>query len=149
MSIRNSFYDISLRVTHPSIDPAEITRNLGVQPAYSYKVGSMRSTPKGNRLPGLNKKTFWFARFHDKRELGAVPLSDAIREINGKLLFAGDFLRLLNSSGGQTEYFIGLFIDGGAGDKLDWALLAQCADLKIDIALDLYGGGVEGRNLQL
>jgi hypothetical protein len=49
------------------------------------------------------------------------------------------FFHEIRSQGGTIELFVGWFLDGQSGDVFDCDLLAQIADLKIDLSLDVYG----------
>jgi Domain of unknown function (DUF4279) len=56
-------YAISLRVTHPSLDPAEITSALQLTPSRTWRAGEPRTTPKGTPLQGVYSNTFWTRSF--------------------------------------------------------------------------------------
>jgi hypothetical protein len=42
----------SLFIVHPTFDPADITKVLGIEPCFAHRVGDRRKTPKGGLLPG-------------------------------------------------------------------------------------------------
>ena len=44
-------YAVSLRITHPKIDPAIITTEVGINPFRAYMFGDQRVTPKGGAFP--------------------------------------------------------------------------------------------------
>ena len=48
---------LSLRIRHPSIDPDEISRALGLEPEHSFKAGASR----GPRSSGHHTQTYWLA----------------------------------------------------------------------------------------
>ncbi len=52
-------YTAFLRVRHPSIDPAEITRELGLQPAHAWAAGSPRTSVATART--AHPESYWFA----------------------------------------------------------------------------------------
>ena len=68
-------YSVTLRIWHPSIDPEEITRALGIEPKRAFKVGTRRETPKGNLLDGTHRESYWYA---DPFSRGRVFLPTAL-----------------------------------------------------------------------
>lgn len=139
MITTNFSHEVSLRITHPSIDPEDITRALSIAPTHACKAGSGRTTPKGHPLPGVNRETFWLYHFGRKAKGEAGALTETLVAMNQSLSSKREFLRALRESGGRVEYFIGWFTDFNSGEVLDWHLLQQCGDLGIDLALDVYG----------
>jgi hypothetical protein len=49
-------FELSLRVRHPSLDPAEISRSLELEPEHCFKAGDPRGA--GER-PGTHAQTYW------------------------------------------------------------------------------------------
>jgi len=52
-------FDVELFIVHPTIDPAELTRTLGLEAHFVHCVGDQRKTPKGTLLPGTYSDTRW------------------------------------------------------------------------------------------
>jgi hypothetical protein len=50
--------ELSLRVRHPSLDPAEISQAFELEPEHCFKAGERRET--GER-PGAHSQTYWLA----------------------------------------------------------------------------------------
>ena len=134
--INQSRFKLSLRIRHPSIDPALITDRLGLTQTNSFRFGERRSTPKGELLEGVNKESLWFLRVPAEHH---TCISESTRGLNEILKPHQDFLRTIVEQGGVVEYFIGWFVDANDGDILDWTLLSDCAQLRISISLDVYG----------
>ncbi|MBI3562867.1 MAG: DUF4279 domain-containing protein [Gammaproteobacteria bacterium] len=128
-------FQVSLRITHPLINPDEISKALNLMPEISQCVGELRKTPKGNLLNGTYPDTYWVYKLKNDSE---TTFSISISEMNKYLIKKSDFIARLADSGGHLEYFIGCFIPSHAGDTLDCKLLEQCALLKIDLAFDMY-----------
>ena len=78
-------FSISLRIEHPSMDPARITKGLSVEPIRAWQAGMARTTPKGAPLAGTYRESYWNSGF--LREGGWTPdapakdLSRAIKEL--------------------------------------------------------------------
>jgi hypothetical protein len=134
----NSYqYKISLRVRHPSMDPAEITCTLRFPPSRSWKANEPRSTPSGQLLGGVWPETYWTAKVASG-EWPGKDLSAAITELLDQLESSRSFFAKIRSEGGTVEFFVGWFFDGQSGGVFDSELLARIADLKIDLSLDVY-----------
>jgi hypothetical protein len=130
-------YAISLRVTHPSLDPSEITSALQLTPSRTWRAGEPRTTPKGAPLKGVNSKTFWTRRFVEG-EFRDKKLPAAVVEIVDQLLPHRAFFQRIRSEGGTVEFFVGWFFNRQSGGTFDCDLMARMADLKIDLSFDVY-----------
>jgi hypothetical protein len=134
----NSYrYKISLRVRHPSMDPAEITCMLRYPPSRSWSAHERRSTPSSETLEGAWPETYWTAKV-TAGEWPGKDLPAAIAELLDQLESSRGFLAKIRSEGGAVELFVGWFFDGQSGEVFDCGLLARIADLKIDLSLDVY-----------
>jgi len=133
-------YNISLRLWHPSIDPSEITKQLGISPKRTWVAGERRSTPKGTLLEGNNKETYWFGPIHDESFLYSedVDLEEYLTNFTQTLQKHSNFLKEIRATGGRVEYFIGLYTDSNSGSVLPASLLLSLGELGIDLALDIY-----------
>lgn len=129
-------YRISLGVRHPSIDPAEITAVLGIEPGCSWRAGQPRRTPKGTPLAGVNRDTRW------GREIAAgrwpLDIDKAIHEALRGLIRYRSFLHRIRAEGGTVELFIGWFFENQSGEVLTYECLALAGDLQIDLSFDVY-----------
>jgi Domain of unknown function (DUF4279) len=130
-------YKISLRVWHPSMDPAEITRMLGFPPSRSGKAHEPRNRPSGQLLQEALSKTYWTATVA-AGECPTKKLPTAIAELLDQLESRRSFLAKIRAEGGIVEFFVGWFLDGSTGDVFDCELLARIADLKVNLSLDVY-----------
>ncbi|SEA75069.1 hypothetical protein SAMN05216411_1274 [Nitrosospira multiformis] len=55
------------------------------------------------------------------------------------LLQHKEIFRRIREDGGRAEFFIGWFSSGNTGDTFSHDLLRKMGELKIDLALDVYG----------
>ncbi len=130
------WYKVSLRLSHPWLDPAEITSALRREPSRSWRAGGPRTPPKGQPLEGHNKDTYWTAVVVEAK-WPSVSLSEAIDELIVQLAPHRDFLRRVRTESGTAALFVGWFFDEMMGDTFDCDLLARLADLGLDLSLDL------------
>jgi hypothetical protein len=135
-------YDVSLHFTHPSASPEEITKAMGIQATRTHKVGEPRTTPTGTPLKGLYKKSYWSADLSgNKRQYSeAAELEECLVRIARQLEPAKDFMCAFVESGGEIEFFIGLFCPQNSGMILPWQLLGRLASLRVGLSLDYYPG---------
>lgn len=75
---------ISLRIKHPSFDPAELSNLLGRAPDNSWRAGEARVNLRGRPLGGTRDSSYWIARLIDgsdaKATLAAV-LAGLVRSL--------------------------------------------------------------------
>src|SRR5580704_7190226 len=54
-------YQLSLHVRHPSADPAEISRELGLEATESFRAGEPRQSRSGLAATAVHGETYWVA----------------------------------------------------------------------------------------
>jgi hypothetical protein len=134
----NSYqYKVSLRIRHPYREPADITSALGLNPSRCWRAGEPRSTPKGSPLEGNYSESYWTARLAEGR-WPETALTVVIGDLLQQLGAHKNFFHEIRSEGGRIEFFVGWFFDRQSGGVFSSDLLAQMADLKIDLSLDVY-----------
>ena len=129
-------FEISLRVTTKVIDPSEICIRLGLEPEWQHKIGEPRTTPKGVLLEGVYESSyccFSYERQHDEE------LHEMLDRIINNLMQHKDIFCLIRDSGGRSEFFVGWYSLGNTGDTFGYELLSKISELRIDLALDVYG----------
>jgi uncharacterized protein DUF4279 len=128
-------FDLSLRVTHPAMDPALITRTLQLQPHTAWQVGSPRRGKDGRQLKGIYEDSYWAHRL--SYELRETP-EKAVDGVLNMLQQFKDFFARIFDTGGRTELFLGIYITNSGGLFFGCELLRLAADAKIDLSLDIY-----------
>jgi hypothetical protein len=86
-------FRVSLCITHPEIDPAEITRTVQLTPERETRAGAPRTTPAGRPLTGRYDFSHWMHQFdvQGATELGKV-LQDLVQRLDLKQA-SGDWER--------------------------------------------------------
>lgn len=104
-------FTMSLRIRHPRIDPAEITRTLGLEPQYSWRAGEERREPEGNALGGKYHESLWMCALMSRPELSTdqVGVESELLRALGALRRSFDFLRALRDDGGVAEIHVSIF----------------------------------------
>jgi hypothetical protein len=132
--IKRSF-KVALRVSHPSIDPEVISRELAIVPHYSHRAGHPKVTPRGAPLDGVFDHSSW--RF-DFDAAGVSDLSDFLSTLVEPLRKHASFFARMVGDGGRVEFFCGVFADGNWDEAYSHELLRTLATLSIDLRLDVY-----------
>ena len=130
-------YVVSLRISHPDMNPDDICHKLNMKAKIRWRAGAMRKTPKGASLPGVYDQSYCC---FDLKQPENIELADFLKQWNFKLLKYEEFLNHIYSSGGRIEYFIGWFSEGNSEEVFDVSLLSDLVKLKIDLSIDFYGG---------
>lgn len=134
-------YTVSLRISHPTIDPGTLTKSLRLKPSNAWKLGEPRRTPTGKPLNN-NRNSFWTARLIQKR-FATTPgrsLQSALTVEIRRLKKHGALLRRIQKHGGRAELFIGIFGENSFnfGAELDTKLLTDLSKLGLSLGLDIY-----------
>jgi len=132
-------FKISLRLRHPSMDPREMSKAIGMDAKFQWRAGDRRMTPAGTLLEGHREHSYCCLNFPEDQQ---KSLSHVLGKHVSSLRKFKQFLDEFHASGGSAEFFIGWFVDRNSGDILDWSLLRELADLHISLSFDIYGGEV-------
>jgi hypothetical protein len=68
-------FGLSLRIRHPSIDPAEISRELQLEPEHSFRAGEPRNSSSGLKATALHAESYWLAALDPSAPLSAFAAS--------------------------------------------------------------------------
>jgi hypothetical protein len=104
-------FTISLRIRHPNIAPAEITRSLGIEPQHAWRAGDPRRDPAGVEINGSYRESYWMARLMAKPELAAdqVSVESEVLRTLAQLRRSFGFLVTLKAEGGAADLHINVF----------------------------------------
>jgi hypothetical protein len=107
-------FTMSLGVRHPDIDPAQITRALGLTPGHLWRKGDERQDPAGAGLGGSHRASYWFCeivprpKFPGERHDMEGELSRVLHMLRKAIVFMQD----LHYGGGVTELFVTIYARG-------------------------------------
>ena len=132
---RSTFgYSVSLRVRHPSLDPAELTRALRLEPLHCWRAGEPRRSDTGAALGGEHHDSYWAAPLPGEAVgAAAFPLE---LFLGRQLLQLGrhrELLDRLRAEGGQVSLLVEISPDESAVLTLGTAVSRQLADLNIEL----------------
>jgi len=127
--------DVSLCVTHPTIDPAKITTALDLAPKLMTRVGAPRKTPGGKPMAGVYKFSRWVHNFDVK---GASELGAVLEDLAERLQKHRQFFHRVVRDGGSVKLFCGVYADGNWDEDLSHSLMGKLAALQVGLRLDVY-----------
>lgn len=128
-------FAVSLSISHPDIDPVEITEAIGLSPKWATQAGAPRTTPKGDPLPGTYRFSHWTHQFDIQGASDLEPVLDALAV---KLQRHEQFFHRIVREGGKVELFCGVFAAGNWDESLHHTLLGRLAALQVNLRLDVY-----------
>lgn len=129
-------FAVSLRVFSHSVSPDEICAQLELEPKWQHKIGEPRMNPKGIPLGGVYDSSycsFNLIRLNDEE------LHEMFGRIVDDLFHHKALFHRVRDEGGRSEFFIGWYSPGNTGDTFSHDLLVKLGELRIDLALDVYG----------
>ncbi len=130
-------HSISLRFRHPSMDPAELSRELELEPGHMWKAGDHRATQAGTPLAGAYTHSYWYANL-----CSLVASSDELLEAAlVRLLdrFRASRLSAWNTvGGGGAELYVEVHGPSSFGFEFDPSLLADLAGMGITLSLEIF-----------
>ena len=151
-------FEISLRIRHPSIDPARISSELNIQPEHSFKVGDPRESSSGSVLTSVHAESYWLGsldaitaaaslvgfvgertRMVRERIQAAASLSLTLALDASVINFLrphSDFIRRLQSEEGQVTLLIELSTSALNGFSLSPQFTRLLSDLGIALEFD-------------
>jgi len=133
-------YSITLRVSHPDIDPSEITKALALESAWAWKAGDPRQTPKGTPLEGFYRESYWYCDLipDGERSSEGTLVEDYLDHFVEQLSSYREFFERIRSEGGRVEFFIGLYGERNYGFELPPSLLGAAAITGLSFTFDVY-----------
>jgi hypothetical protein len=104
-------FTMSLRIRHPSVDPAQITRMLGIDPQHTWRAGDVRRDSAGGALGGEYRETFWMGRLMTQPKLASerIGVESELTQTLAQLRKSQDFLGSLKEQGGVAELHVSIF----------------------------------------
>ncbi|HET8699497.1 MAG TPA: DUF4279 domain-containing protein [Gammaproteobacteria bacterium] len=154
-------HSVVLRLRHPNVDPAEITRRLGIAPQYAWRAGDPRLPEHGEEGRGVYRESCWVAVLSSASPLGElvdmVAARFAPRAVGAQPRFSppatAELYFVLYKMKRTAAFWQELVAQGGTIDclvqvvgaerfhlEMSPALLTLCAELRISLAIEVDGG---------
>jgi Domain of unknown function (DUF4279) len=133
-------YSISLRVRHPSLDPALLTETLHLEPLHSWRAGEPRRSVTGAALGGEHRESYWSAPLPGQA-VGAAsfPLEMFLAQQLVQLNRHREFLGRLQSENAQISLVIEFTPLENPVLTLSPSVSRKLADLNIEVEFQFVG----------
>lgn len=146
-------FQLSLRIRHPSIDPASISHELQLEPEHSFRAGAPRES-RGVAVTPVHGESYWLATLdpeallvdsallpHLDPHMHAIAFSmvDSALALlaNGVLRRHAEFFRRMQSEGGEVRLIVAISARKARGFTLSPQLSKALSDLRIPIDFEL------------
>lgn len=133
-------FTVSLRIRHPTIDPAMISAMLGIQPQHTWRAGEPRCDPSGAELGGAHHDSYWMGRLMDDPQLSSdsISLERVILKTLSQLRRSQPFLEQLDAEGGVAELLVSLYARDDFRLELPSDSLTLLGRMHLAVALDVH-----------
>lgn len=133
-------FTISLRIRHPTIDPATISARLGIESQHTWRAGEPRCDPAGADLGGTHHDSYWMGRLMDEPQLSSATVSveRVIQKTLSQLRRSQSFLTQLHAEGGVAELLVSLYAREDFRLELPADALRLLGRMHLAIALDVH-----------
>jgi hypothetical protein len=154
-------FELALRIRHPSMDPAVISRELRLEPDHSFKAGDPRESSSGIAATAVHAESYWLATLDPSEwpteesvlevsfsarpqlALARERMRSIVGESLGLALALGathflrahaDFIRKVQADGGD----VALIVEASAAAMQSFTLTPQVAKVlcELGIAVD-------------
>jgi hypothetical protein len=66
-------FQLSLRIRHPSLDPTQISQELGIEAEHSFRAGQPRQSKSGVAPAAVQTESYWLAPLSPASKFDTVP----------------------------------------------------------------------------
>lgn len=127
-------YSVSLRVRHPNVDPAVLTKALHLEPLHSWRAGEPRRSVGGATLGGEHRESYWSAPLPGQAVgSAAFALEQFLAQQLVQLSRHRELLARLQDEGGQISLLVEMSPLENAVLSLSTGISRKLADLNIEL----------------
>ncbi|HXS92363.1 MAG TPA: hypothetical protein VN705_23600 [Steroidobacteraceae bacterium] len=149
-------FQLSLRVRHPSIDPAAISRELQIEPEHSFRAGEPRDPSRSLAVAPVHVDSYWLATLDLEKLLVGTPETALVHEITrhtqtiatslepaltiltaSVLRRHAEFFRRIQSEGGEVRLIVAISARKTRGFTLTPHLSRALSELRIPVDFEL------------
>jgi hypothetical protein len=147
-------FQLSLRVRHPSIDPAAISRELQIEPEHSFRAGAPRESARSVAVMPVHVESYWLATLDPATFLAGTALAPelspqthaiALSAVDSALTILitsvlrrhSEFFRRIESEGGEVRLIVAISARKTRGFTLTPHLSRALSELRIPVDFEL------------
>ena len=133
-------FTVSLRIRHPTIDPAVITDAVGIESQHSWRAGQRRCNAAGGEIGGTHHDSYWMGRLMAEPLLSCsdVSVEKVIEKTLNQMRRAQEFFVRLDDEGGVAELLISLYARDAFRLELPPTTLTLLGKFRLAVALDIH-----------
>lgn len=79
-------FQLSLRIRHPSMDPADISTELGMESEYCFRAGEPRASKSGVANAAVHTESYWLAPLNPASWYGNPPFEQLPKGISRNMV---------------------------------------------------------------
>ena len=150
-------FQLSLRVRHPSIDPASISRELQIEPEHSFRAGEPRESARSDAATPVHVDSYWLATLdlstlllgtaetalvaevgRHTHAVAFTALDTALTILTGSVLRRhAQFFHRMQSEGGEVRLIVAISARKSRGFTLTPQLSKALSELRIPVDFEL------------
>ena len=138
-------FSVSVRIRHPTADPAELTRHLGLEPQHCWRAGDKRPATSDDAASiGTYRETYWLAQLR-LPSAGDIAETAGTTTLDGTLALAmhqfdrcPSFWRRFIAEGGTAEFLVEVFGRNAFELELSHATVSKMARLGMAISVSIH-----------
>jgi hypothetical protein len=147
-------FQLSLRIRHPSIDPAAISRALQIEPEHSFRAGDPRESARNTAVTPVHGESYWLATLDPAALLLGTALAPDISPQTHAITFSvldsaltvlitsvlrrhAEFFRRMESEGGEVRLIVSVSARKTRGFTLTPHLSRALSELRIPVDFEL------------
>ena len=74
-------FQLSLRIKHPSMDPADISKELGIEPEHSFRAGQPRHSKSGLVPAAVHTESYWLTPLDPASWFGNPSFAEPLKRL--------------------------------------------------------------------
>jgi len=156
-------FSIAFRIRHPHIDPAEVSRQLEIEPQHAWRAGEPRRREPGEMGSAAYRETYWVGLLHGPQPLAGMlpelllsesrlgPIGLATPAVRTepvhpqitlyftllKMKRAASFWRTFTDQGGTVECLLQVHTTEGFQLEMSQALMLMLVELKVALSIEV------------
>jgi hypothetical protein len=147
-------FSVTFRIRHPNVDPAELSRQLGIEAQHAWRAGEPRRFEPGEAGTGFYRETYWVGELAaphawaemlpEPSRLGPLAVISGAARPQSTLYFtllrmkrAASFWRELVEQGGTIECQLRIHKTEGFQLDISQALLLMLVELKVGLSIEV------------
>jgi len=141
LQTRTRLFELSLRIRHPTMDPAAITHELRLQPEHCFRAGEPRESRSGIAAAAVHSESYWIATLNPAAWPTASSAFDMSFPGRPRLAVSKERLRaMMRDSLALALTLSGQFLRAHS----DFVRRVQCEGGEVSLMVEISCGAMQG-----